>query len=206
MSTNEEQLVLPVRSTTTLRTLGSLTRFRPDRTVAKQMVEQLHQHVVTEWVPMLDILTTFKMAVIDGPRVYLTELGAETAAKLTSPIEGFEINDMELVVTQATNLPCFAESYDGENEVCQTCPVAALCQESAPSHLAEIGFALQHADDQERERLRAAEEARRRQERIEQEREARRKARENAPGLNDVYQRLRASAEAKKAEAKKVAE
>lgn len=195
---NEESQVLPARSITTLRTLGSLARFRADKTVPKQMVEMLHQHVVTEWPPMLDILTTFKMVQMDGPRVYLTELGAETARKLTAPVDEFEIDDMELVVTQATNLPCFAQSFDAENTVCQDCPVVALCRESAPSRMAEVAFALQHADDQERERVRAAEEARRRQERIEQEREARRKARENAPSLNDVYQRLRASADAKK--------
>lgn len=187
--------VLPARSTTTLRTLGSLTRFRADKPVPKSLVELLHAHLISEWQPMLDLLATFKMVVLDGSRVYLTPLGAETAAKLTSPLDAdFDSKDLELLVTRATNLPCFAQSFDSENSVCMTCPVQVLCRESHPTHLAEVGFALQHADEEERKRIEAAEEARKRQEAIEQAREQREQDRLAARSLGELYAALRASA------------
>ena len=185
---------------TTLRTVGSLTRFQADTTTPRLLVEQLHAHLVTEWGVALTELEGDNLLRIDGSRIYLTTEGAELAAKLTRPAGDIDLTDCELVVTQATNLECFGASYSSSEPVCEDCPVKVLCQESEPTRRAEAGFVLQLGDDEERRRLEAIEAARRRQAEVEAERASRTAARENAPSLQDVYTRLLASAEAKKAQ------
>lgn len=189
--------VIPTRSATALRALGSLARFQPDHVVPVRLVQQLHDHVVTEWGAMLGTLETFKLVVIDGERVYLTEKGAETARKLSGSVGCAPAEDPALEVLLASNHPCFARSFDADNEVCAGCSVRSLCQWNLPSHLSEQAFKLQLADDTERERLAAEAEARRRMEQIEEQRRQREEARKNVPNLRTMVDRLwgRAAAE-----------
>lgn len=193
--TQESADVLPVQSAPALRVLGSLARFTPDHVVPTRLVQQLHDHVVTEWQMQLPLLETFKLAVIDAGRVYLTDLGANTARKLSGAVDGAgQPDDPSLEVLLATNRACFARSYDEDNKVCGACEVRKLCQWNLPSQISEQAFKLQIADDTERERVAAEEAARRRMEKIEQERRSREERRKNAPNLRSLVDRLWASA------------
>ena len=191
---------MPARGATTLRVLGSLVRFQPDTTVPVRLVEQLHGHIVSEWSSMLDTLETFKLVVVDGERCYLTAEGVEVARRLSgvnaSPGPSNH-SDPSVLVLRALNQPCFARSHDPESDTCGQCPVRQLCQWNLSSYRGEVGFKLQHSDDQERERIRAELEAQRRIARIESDRLAREEKRRNAPGLRSMVDRLWENAAAK---------